>query len=89
MKGVMKMKTNNNLIKMQEMLMRQMERLDDLDQTIGVDKSEEISRANALSESAATFLKSVNVGLRIIEVAKKYETKKEKLTLELGVANEK
>lgn len=83
------MKTNNNLIKMQEMLMRQMERLDDLDQTIGVDKSEEISRANALSESAATFLKSVNVGLRIIEVAKKYETKKEKLTLELGVANEK
>ena len=80
---------NNNLIKMQEMLMRQMERLDNLDQEIGVDKNEEISRANALSGSAVTFLKSVNVGLRIIEVAKKYETQKEQLTLELGVANEK
>ena len=88
MKGE-KMKMNNNLIKMQEMLMRQMERLDDLDQTIGVDKGEEISRANALSQNAETFLKSVNVGLRIIEVAKKYETKKEQLTLELGVESEK
>lgn len=83
------MKTNNNLIKMQEMLMRQMERLDNLDQSIGEDKAEEISRANALSASAVTFLKSVNVGLRIIEVAKKYETQKENLTLELGVADEK
>ena len=80
---------NNNLIKMQEMLMRQMKRLDDLDQTIGVDKAEEIARANALSGSAVTLLKSVNVGLRIIEVAKKYETRKEQLALELGVEDEK
>jgi len=79
---------NNNLIKMQQMLMRQMERLDNLDNT-HVDKSEEIARANALSGSAVTFLKSVNVGLRIIEVATKYETQKDKLTLELGVVNEK
>ena len=83
------MKTNNNLIRMQEMLMRQMERLDNMDHQIGVDKAEEISRANALSSSAVTFLKSVNVGLRIIEVAKKYETQKEQLTLELGVEDEK
>lgn len=83
------MKTNNNLIKMQEMLMRQMERLDGLDQANTENKAEEISRANALSQSAVTFLKSVNVGLRIIEVAKKYETQKDNLTLELGVADEK
>ena len=89
MKGEMKMKTNNNLIKMQEMLMRQMERLDGLDQSNTESKAEEISRANALSQSAVTFLKSVNVGLRIIEVAKKYETQKDNLTLELGVADEK
>ena len=80
---------NNNLIKMQEMLMREMERLDNMDNTIGVDKGEEISRANALSASAVTFLKSVNVGLRIIEVAKRYETQKDKLTLELGIEDEK
>ena len=83
------MKTNNNLIKMQEMLMRQMERLDGLDNSNAENKAEEISRANALSQSAVTFLKSVNVGLRIIEVAKKYETQKDNLTLELGVADEK
>lgn len=83
------MKTNNNLIKMQEMLMRQMERLDGLDNSNAENKTEEISRANALSQSAVTFLKSVNVGLRIIEVAKKYETQKDNLTLELGVVDEK
>lgn len=79
---------NNNLIKMQEMLMRQMERLDNLDQEIGGSKAEEIARANALSGSAVTFLKSVNVGIRIIEVANKFETQKDKLTLELGVRDE-
>lgn len=79
----------NNLIIMQEMLLRQMERLDNMDQKIGVNKSEEVSRANALSQSAVTFLKSVNVGLRIIEVSKKYETDKNKLTKQLGVEDEK
>lgn len=81
---------NNNLIKMQEMLMRQMERLDELDQTIGVDKAEEISRANSLSQSAVTYLKCVNVGLRIIEVSQKYETETNLLGNKLGVySNEK
>ena len=80
---------NNNLINMQKMIIRQMERLDNLDQTIGVNKQEEISRANALSQNAVTFLKSVNVGLRIIEVSKKYETTADKLSFELGVTDEK
>ena len=79
---------NNNLITMQEMLLRQMERLDNLDNKIGVNKIEEISRANALSQNATTFLKSVNAGLRIIEVSKKYETDKAKLSKELGVEYE-
>lgn len=82
-------KMKNNLIIMQEMLLRQMERLDNMDQKVGTNKSEEISRANALSQSAVTFLKSVNVGLRIIEVSKKYETDKSKLTKQLGVEDEK
>lgn len=83
------MKTNNNLIKMQEMLMREMERLDDMDNIIGIDKGEEISRANALSQSATTFIKSVNVGMRVIEMSNKYEIKKNKLTKELGIDDEK
>lgn len=79
---------NNNLINMQEMLLRQMERLDELDDKIGVNKTEEISRANALSQNATTFLKSVNTGLRIIDVSKKYEIEKDKLAQELGVEYE-
>lgn len=79
---------NNNLINMQEMLLRQMERLDELDNKIGVNKTEEISRANALSQNATTFLKSVNTGLRIIDASKKYEIEKDKLTQELGVEYE-
>ena len=80
---------DNNLINIQEMLMNEMKRLDNLDNVIGVNKQEEISRANALSQSAVTFLKSVNVGLRIIEISKKYETNKKNLSKELGVAYEK
>lgn len=80
---------NDNLIKMQKMLMRQMVRLDELDSKIGESKQEEISRANALSQTAVTFLKSVNTGLRIIEVSKKYETKEKALSKKLGVYDEK
>ena len=79
---------NNNLIKMQEMLMRQMERLDKMDYDIGADKVVEISKANALSQSATTFLKSVNVGMRVIEMSNKYEIQKKKLTKELGIEDE-
>ena len=78
----------SNLIKMQEMLLRQMERLDD-NEIMENNAQTEISRGNALSQSACTFLKSVNVGLRIIEVSKKYETQTDKLSKELGVTNEK
>lgn len=80
---------NNNLIEMQEMLFNQMKRLDVLDYKIGGDKTEEISRANALSNTAVTFLKSVNVGLRVIETSKKYDVTKDKLGKDLGIYNEK
>ncbi len=82
------MKTNNNLIKMQEMLMRQMERLDDNEQ-MKYNGRDEVARGNALSQSANTFIKSINVGMRVIEMAEKYETQKDKLTKELGIENEK
>lgn len=78
---------NNNLIKIQKMLLSQMERLDD-DELMKSNAQVEISRGNALSQSAVTFLKSVNIGLRIIEASKKYKTRKEKLSKELGVTDE-
>lgn len=78
---------NNKLITMQKMLLKQMERLDD-NELMQENAQLEISRANALSQNAVTFLKSVNVGLRIIEVSKKYETTANKLSYELGVTDE-
>lgn len=82
------MKTNNNLIKIQEMLMRQMERLDD-NKIMKSNGRDEVFRGNALSQSATTFIKSVNVGMRVIEMAEKYETQKDNLTKELGITNER
>lgn len=81
------MKVNNNLIKMQEMLMRQMERLDD-NKLMERNGRDEVARGNALSQSASTFIKSVNVGMRVIEMSNKYEMEKNKLTKELGIEEE-
>lgn len=80
---------DNNLLKIQQMLMNQMERLDNLDNKTGVNKQEEIARGNTLSQNAVTFLKSVNVGIRVIEMSNKFEMSKQKLHKELGIENEK
>ena len=74
----------NNLIKIQEMLMRQMERLDDND-LMETNCRDEVARGNAISQSANTFLKSVNVGIRVIEMSKNLEIKQETLKNELGI----
>lgn len=79
---------NNNLIKIQEMLMRQMERLDD-DTLMQKHNKEEVSRGNTLCQSAVTFLKSINIGLRVIEISDKININKKELTNQLGIENEK
>lgn len=78
---------NNNLLKMQEMLMRQMERLDEGKNN--EDMNREVARSNALSQSANTFIKSVNVGLRIKEIADKQQITVKSINKELGIENEK
>ena len=80
--------TNNNLIKIQEMLMRQMERLDD-NTIMDLNGKEEVARGNALSQSAVTFLKSVNIGIRVLEMSDRIGTKKEDLNNQLGITDEK
>ncbi len=75
---------NNNIIEIQEMLMREMKRLDN-DAIMQREGKEEVARGNALSQSANTFIKSVNLGLRVIEVADKTNTNKTTLAKELGI----
>lgn len=74
---------NNKLINIQEMLMKEMERLSDKEVN-----GEEISRSNALSTSAMTYIKTINLGLRIKETAIKNEMTEKALKEELGL-NEK
>lgn len=77
-------KKENKLITIQEMLMREMGRLDDNNymQQVGVS---EIARSNALTNNALTYIKAVNVQLRIKEVATKFEQTEDSIKKEIGL----
>ena len=77
---------DNNLIKMQEMLMRQMGRLDD---AVSNEISIEVKRSGALSQNAQAYLKSINTSLRVKEMVKKNPLAEKTILEEIGVLNEK
>ena len=80
---------NNNLIKIQEMLLNQMERLDNnelMQKGLG---NREIQRSGALSQSASAYIKSVNTSLKIKEICKMNPNSENTILKELGVLNEK
>lgn len=79
------MKTNNNLIKMQEMLMRQMGRLDS---AISHEISIEVKRSGALSQNAQAYLKSINTSIRVKEMVKKNPQAEKTILEEIGVLDE-
>lgn len=75
---------NNKIITIQEMLMRQMERLDD-NELMESNGNNEIARSNALSNQATTYIKAVNTSLRIMDTAMKNEQTSDSLRKQLGV----
>ena len=75
---------NNKLLDMQNMLFNQMKRLDNSKMTMD-ELTAEVSRSNALSNNANTFIKSINVNIRVKELADKYNTAKKKIDKELGL----
>ena len=85
--SLMNKKKDNVLIDIQEKLINQMNRLDN-DLLMLENGKEEIMRSNALTQSAIAFVKTVNVGIRIIETAEKTKASKDKLMEEL-IYNEK
>lgn len=78
---------NNKIIEIQEMLMREMKRLD-CDDLMKENGNNEIARSNALSNSATTYIKAINTSLRIIDTAEKNNQTQESLTKELGLSDE-
>ena len=75
---------NNKLLDIQEALMKQIKRIDN-DKLSNENLVNEIARSNALSNTANTFIKTVNVNIRIKELANRFETTKEKINEELGL----
>lgn len=78
------MKENNKIITIQEMIMRELERLDDNDY-MKSNGTVEVARSNALSNQATTYLKAVNLQIRIMETADKKEMEVGKLGSSLGI----
>ena len=75
---------NNRLIDIQEKIFKEMERLEKED--ISNDTcSNEIARSNALTNSAMTYIKSINTQLRIHESAAKAGATKASLNTEFGI----
>lgn len=75
---------NNKIITIQEMLMREMSRLDDNEYMLNSGK-DEVLRSNALTNNATAYIKAINVQLRIAEVADKNQVTKNALNKELGI----
>lgn len=74
----------NNLIKIQTIVMKQMERLND-DAYMEDKGKEEIARANALSQNATVFIKTINIGLRIIDMQQKFNISESNLKQKIGI----
>ena len=74
----------NKLIELQEILFKNMASLDKETENVAT----EIARNNTLYNSVTTFIKAVNLNLRIKEVACKNEQTIESLKTELGLNHE-
>ena len=80
-------KMGNKILDVQEVVYRQLLRLDD-NKIMEESGAEEIARSNVISNNAQTFIKAVNINLRIIELANKQGRQIKALTKELGLLNE-
>lgn len=75
---------DNKLIEIQEIVFNQLKRLDDND-TMRVIGAEEIARSNVISNNAQTFIKSVNMQLKIMEYADRNKKQVKAITKVLGL----
>lgn len=79
---------NNKIIEVQEMLFKEMKRLDDdkmLDFTNNKASQQEFTRATALYNMSTGFIKSLNANLTIMNLAKRNGQKHEDLMDKLGL----
>lgn len=75
---------NNKMIEIQEIVYRQLKRLDD-EKIMQERCAEEIARSNVISNNAQTFIKSINMQLRVLEFAKKQQISVKDLSKKIGL----
>lgn len=79
------MKSKNNIIEIQELLMKQMKRLDE---AVGREVGTEINRSGALSQNAQAYIKAVGTQLRVKELSKRNPAAEIGILKEVGILYE-
>lgn len=80
-------KNENDLKRVQRILLNQMERLDDKE-IMAERGNKEIKVSGALSQSACSYIKSVQTQIKILDLSNKYGVKVEEMNNYLGIKNE-
>lgn len=75
---------NNKILKIQEMLYEEMKKLSD-DETMKTYAKREVSRSQALTQSAGAYIKAINTQLKVKELTNNNSDKEQKLLESLGV----
>lgn len=88
MKTILNQTNNNELKRVQKILLNQMDRLDD-EEVMKERGKREIQRSGAISQSAVAFVKSIQMQTKIIELSGKYNVEVETMNEFLGIDNEK
>jgi hypothetical protein len=81
-------KMSNKLIRAQEIIFDELERLNDEQLMKSGYGKREIERSNVISNNAQSLIKIVNLQLRLKEVARRNETQEKKLLEELNIIEE-
>lgn len=84
----MRIKKNNNIIlKMQDILVRELDRLDN-DNFMEENSKEEIKRSTAISQSANTIIKTVDLNMKILKFANQTQNALDDVNNVLGITDE-
>lgn len=79
------MRKGNNIIEIQDLLMKQMKRLDE---AVAKEVAVEIGRSGALSQNAQAYLKAVATTLKVKEMSKRNPATELELLKETGIIQE-
>lgn len=79
------MEKKNNIIEIQDLLMKQMKRLDE---AVAREVTQEIGRSGALSQNAQAYLKAVGTQLRVKEMARRNPAAEIGMLKEVGILYE-